>query len=1503
MENCLKVQDPSCHIKNPLVRNGTSRRDRQPAALSPDYVKLDGRSTEDIITFVYEYAKCVTYYNTDNDPEGNWQSFFDFDIGTFLAIISSRSGEGLERRYRVLVRNLMQDRDAFSEGELTTDPDPGNFRKIIDFLYRDLLLLIKQVCERAPADHPFRKEILGITEKNIVKAILDNNIQSALVKLIGYDKGNVGGDREVNDYSDFINTGSAKDPDCIQVWAVDQLCYDCIYPDKNYTLESFYDLFEVFYKAYILIRDRAQYYFKKFLDEQDTHLPHIALFLTFLHLFKYAQNNLNELTAEHLRHYYEKVLCIKRKSEIADKVHVVFELAKNFPLHKVDEGVELIGGKDAEGKDRVFKLQEELVVNEAEVAQIKTVFVNEDLENSGVFLGVHAVTDARMADGIETPFDIPEERHWSALGDTFHSPDNPSPRARIGFAIASPMLFLREGTRTIDLLMDFGTYDQVNDVFSEKLFSIFEETGGFQADLLSGKFAMEISAEEEWLPITDESSPNLDPEAVATFEILDLEDTGIDLSGNVIGFRISLGPTAPAIVPFPGTEDEIPFDTPWPILKIYLKNYDEEGNEVDPFLYGALRELRMQGLSLMVDVQDVRSLVVENDQSVLNPDKQFYMFGPTPSVGSQFYLGNWEVFSKKLDELKIKLEWADLPQESFFDHYDEYIGLLPTGAIPDTNTNDFTVSIDYLKDRTFENVARQKQLFEDDANEVPQATREIILDGDLWASFGRASNLPVFDRLDRANTSRGFLRLTLDGSDFLHDHYSKVLTYVSVELAAEGGSATGTDLPNEPYTPTLNAISLSYSSSLEVPLNELGKEPEQFFHLTPFGHREIILEAREQESGDPSVMTPILPQFGVPGPFIEKKLECIEVAYNPPGVASDGTNGEEGTDNGDVERLPSIRRSSFPLPRSTAPARGPARPVSAASAAAGSAISLWNRGTIPTNIPVGTTSITNLRLRDRAPLTVERSGSQIAYLREDIIAKELLRANMVSAISYIPFIPFNIVVKLLLEGKSASAAFVNQQEPLVQAVRGLQQRQGGFPLAAGNLYVGFKNLKPRRSISVLFQVLEGSGNNEFAPPDIQWSFLKDNEWVEFAPFQILSDSTKPDPNSRNSLLRSGIIKFTIPKEISNKETTILNPDYHWIRASTILPAVDDGTPISPAALPDLVDIRAQAAEAVFVNQNNSLEHLETALEANSISQLVVRQVEVKQVEQPYSSFDGKLPESDDEFFRRVSERLRHRDRAITPWDYERLVLEEYPQIYKVKCLNHTNSYSEVAPKHVTVAVIPSLENKNTFNPLEPRAPIGTLREIEAYLRSKSNLFLWAWPDNLQVVNPLYEEIRVACCVAFMPGRDEDFYQHKLNQDLKQYLAPWAFREETDGAKGSNSEESVEIIFGSVLHQSEVLNFIEEQDYVDVVAGFALLHFDSRRNLVPYYDENGVELKPEEIEEIIPTTSRSILTSYQKGPDKTEEIPFGYDHLIQVTSKYDDDGLLICPPCPRKKACM
>lgn len=344
----------------------------------------------------------------------------------------------------------------------------------------------------------------------------------------------------------------------------------------------------------------------------------------------------------------------------------------------------------------------------------------------------------------------------------------------------------------------------------------------------------------------------------------------------------------------------------------------------------------------------------------------------------------------------------------------------------------------------------------------------------------------------------------------------------------------------------------------------------------------------------------------------------------------------------------------------------------------------------------------------------------------------------------------------------------------------------------GELFIGLENVQELQQITLLFQVLEGSENP--ATPSfsgkqkIEWSVLGNNEW------RIL-DSSDILLNETDNLLQSGMLKFNLPKEATQNNTR-LPKNYIWLKAK-MHKKYD--------AVCKITGIHSQAVLATFVNNSNDLSHLKTGLEAGTISKLIQRQSNVKSVKQPYNSFDYKPEESSEDYYRRVSERLRHKNRAITMWDYEHITLQEFPELYKVKCLNHTSETSFQSPGNVTLVVIPDTVNKNVFDIFQPRVSTATLNKVKNHVDQLNSLHVTTY-----VINPNYEEVTVDLKVKFKTGFDENFYSQELNTDIIKFLSPWAF------------DKNIPIIFGATIHSSSLINYIEKLGYVDFLQDVKML---------------------------------------------------------------------------------
>ncbi len=341
----------------------------------------------------------------------------------------------------------------------------------------------------------------------------------------------------------------------------------------------------------------------------------------------------------------------------------------------------------------------------------------------------------------------------------------------------------------------------------------------------------------------------------------------------------------------------------------------------------------------------------------------------------------------------------------------------------------------------------------------------------------------------------------------------------------------------------------------------------------------------------------------------------------------------------------------------------------------------------------------------------------------------------------------------------------------------------------GTLYIGLADVTPPQTVSLLFQVAEGSANPDREVQPIRWSVLDGDRWTTLHDGGLLADDTR-------GFVNSGIVTVVL-KPIS--PSTRMPGALYWLRAS--IAQASDG-------VCDMVAVATNAALATFEGHGNSPDHLAHPLPAGAITDVAVALPGLAAVRQPYSSFGGRMAEVDASFHVRVSERLRHRERAVTPWDYERLVLEKFPRLYKVKCLRADPLEHPRSPGRVDVIVIPDIRNRIPFDPFEPKAPADLIRDIDAFLALRS-----AAGSTVRVRNARYVSVKVRCGVRFVQGRDEGYSRRQLNDDLNRFLAPWAY------------DEGADVVIGGRVYANSIIDFMEQREYVDYVAEFKLFTSD------------------------------------------------------------------------------
>jgi hypothetical protein len=355
---------------------------------------------------------------------------------------------------------------------------------------------------------------------------------------------------------------------------------------------------------------------------------------------------------------------------------------------------------------------------------------------------------------------------------------------------------------------------------------------------------------------------------------------------------------------------------------------------------------------------------------------------------------------------------------------------------------------------------------------------------------------------------------------------------------------------------------------------------------------------------------------------------------------------------------------------------------------------------------------------------------------------------------------------------------------------------GDWGADAGALLVGIEQWEPGPVLSLLFQIEEGTADPLLEKPTdhLIWHYLDGNKWTKFNKEDLI-DGT-------DQLLRSGLVNLKLPQNLSRDCSRMGTTDIQWIRIGVLS---------KTKAVNQLQGIHVNGVRVIQKFTEGQIAGSEP-LPAETIAKMLVPLPGVKKTTQPYPSFKGAAPEERDAYFTRLSERLRHNERGLMEWDVEHLVLQAFPEVERVICLNHLefapgeipgqHVYHELRAGHFTVIPLGQASGET----LRPYVSLSTREAITDFLRERISCHA-----TLHVRNPLVEEVRVVAKVRFREEYDSDWALGQIQEDLIDYLSPWK-----DQGLGS-------LDFRAGVQQSSVVNFLEELVYVDVIKDLVLLH--------------------------------------------------------------------------------
>lgn len=299
--------------------------------------------------------------------------------------------------------------------------------------------------------------------------------------------------------------------------------------------------------------------------------------------------------------------------------------------------------------------------------------------------------------------------------------------------------------------------------------------------------------------------------------------------------------------------------------------------------------------------------------------------------------------------------------------------------------------------------------------------------------------------------------------------------------------------------------------------------------------------------------------------------------------------------------------------------------------------------------------------------------------------------------------------------------------------------------ATGQLYIGLQGEAPQGSLSLMFMLRAESAREPLGRPmpDLRWQAWCGSDWLDLEAHRVLLDSTE-------GLLRSGVIVLDLPAGLS-ADCPSLPSGTFWLRL------------LADERLPLLAGLQG-------VWTNGVIAQLQGPALPQPLAPLSIRAAQdavpgLASVRQPWASFAERAAESPRDWVTRIAERLRHRGRAAMPWDYERLVLQHFPEVQRIKCIPASDPRVH---GRMTLVVVPALPAGVAPDGAEaPKLDAATLARIHRWLQER----MPPGPSFL-VRNASYERLQVRCSLRLRPGEPSGERLRQLNDALRGFLSPW-----------------------------------------------------------------------------------------------------------------------------------
>lgn len=793
------------------MRDGVSQTERKLEALLPSYVKIDERSKEDLLLFLSDLSAQFNYFNFQHEIEGDWKEFIQADVLIMIIAISRLDFTPWQQRQQELQQELeAADNDTQLYPPLT---------EFFNLIYSIAIQLASHLQQLKKAD------LQGFTW--IYTEQLQDSLEEDVLHLLQYEREAAGLFRNVRYFRSAAITRE------LQVLFPQLIHRQGEAGPAFLGYLSLNEIYNNLRSKYYQVTSAAQLYLRRRPDVMQHH-PHIGLLMAFTHLYGHLQNKINGLTGQHLSYYYRNVLGIQQRPAIPDKVHVFVDmLPQSIPV-VVRKGTPMVVETGNGAPPVTYRMAQDLNASQTRLRALQAVYVNSykqisangpqqsDIIEKQVYTSVHKVT----APADHLPGALPVTP-WALLGEAQEElprDQRTMKETDMGLIIASPLFYLTEGRRTVDISLYFEASSYEKLLAYVRNFSAV--TGKKEAlvmnELLSSALIISYTAAEGWYTLAKHSIRSATP----------------DCGPNCIVISMTCDINAPAAALYNPAVHQGAYQTTLPLVKLLLNNNSFH----HPYSYLPL--LWLERVAIRANVKGYRSVRLFNNAGPLSPANPFQLFGPQPAIGSFLDIKDSNIFNAYTKEFRIKMEWLELPHTTggFNEYYDAY----DAGMVNES----FKAGISAYENGQFHPERNKQQLldlfetYHDDEDRLLLSDTVILKDIDHKKI--RFHNKPLLDKepfVTDGFYTDGAVRLELAAprEAFGHKLYLRLFPEVATHNA--GRWSKKRPIPNIPYTPLVKSIMVDYIlEQAEIMKPEKANDTEQslqLFHLYPYGHRQV----------------------------------------------------------------------------------------------------------------------------------------------------------------------------------------------------------------------------------------------------------------------------------------------------------------------------------------------------------------------------------------------------------------------------------------------------------------------------------------------------------------------------------------------------------------------------------------------------------------------------------------------------------------------------------------